>query len=413
MSPPRIVSTRTLILGATVVAVLAAVGGYGLGLARRAPTPASAPMAERKVLYWYDPMVPAQHFDKPGKSPFMDMQLVPRYADEGAGDGAAASGVSVDPRGAQSLGMRLARAEMTSPAAGLTLPGAIDFNQRDIAIVQARSAGFVQRVHGHAPGDLIAAGAPLVEVLYPDWAGAQGEYLAVRRTGDMPLIAAARARLMLAGMPEALIAAIERGGRVQTTTTIRAPIGGVIQTLDARVGMTLSPGQTVAQINGLSTVWLTLSVPEAQAGLIRIGQPASAHLAALPGETFSGRVGAILPAAQVDSRTLQVRVELDNRDGRLRPGLFATASFGGDATLILTIPSEAVIRTGRRDLVMLAQGGGRYQPVEVRVGRRAGDRTQILAGLDAGDQVVASGQFLLDSEASLAGLETRPLETAR
>ena len=165
----------------------------------------------------------------------------------------------------------------------------------------------------------------------------------------------------------------------------------------------------MAQISGLATVWLTLSAPEAQAGLIRIGQSVSAQLPAFPGETFSGRVSAILPAAQADSRTLQVRVELANRGVRLRPGMFATASLAGDAAPVLTVPSEAIIRTGRRDLVMLAQGGGRYQPAEVRVGRQAGDRTEILAGLSAGDQVVASGQFLLDSEASLAGLEPRPL----
>ncbi|MDR7232618.1 Cu(I)/Ag(I) efflux system membrane fusion protein [Caulobacter sp. BE264] len=333
--------------------------------------------------------------------------MVPRYADEGAGT--SAPGVAVDPRGAQTLGMRLARAEMTSLASGLTIPGSIEFNQRDLAIVQTRTAGFVQRVYGHAPGDIVAAGAPIADLFNPDWASAQTEYLAVRRIGDPRLTAAARSRLTLLGMSQSLIAAVEHGGKAQTTSTVRAPIGGVIQTLDVRAGMSLAAGQSLAQISGLATVWLTLSAPETQAGQIRIGQSVSAQLPAFPGETFSGRVSAILPATQADSRTLQVRVELANRGGRLRPGMFATASVGGEAAPVLAVPTEAVIRTGRRDLVMLAQAGGRYQPAEVRVGRQAGDRTEILAGLSAGDQVVASGQFLLDSEASLAGLEPRPL----
>ena len=407
MSRATTLSPRSLIAGAAAIALLAAAGGYGLGQWRKAPVPAAGDAPGRKVLYWYDPMVPAQRFDKPGKSPFMDMQLVPRYADEAAS--AASPGVAVDPRGAQTLGLRLARAEMTPLASGLTVAGSIDFNQRDLAIVQTRTAGFVQRVYGHAPGDIVAAGAPIADLLNPDWAGAQTEYLAVRRVGDPRLTAAARSRLVLAGMSEPLIAAVERGGRVQPISTVRAPIGGVIQTLDVRAGMSLTSGQTLAQISGLSSVWLILSAPEAQAGLIKIGQAVSAQLAAFPGETFNGRVSAILPSAQVDSRTLQVRVELANRDGRLRPGMFATASLGSDAAPVLTVPSEAVIRTGRRDLVMLAQGGGRYQAAEVRVGRQAGGRTEILGGLKAGDQVVASGQFLLDSEASLAGLEPRPL----
>jgi len=406
MSRVSPLSTRSLIAGAAAIALLATAGGYGLGQWRRAPAPAAGDAPGRKILYWYDPMVPAQRFDKPGKSPFMDMQLVPRYADESRSD---APGVTVDPRSAQTLGMRLARAEMTSLAPGLTIPGSIEFNQRDLAIVQTRTPGFVQRVYGHAPGDVIAAGAPIADLFNPDWAGAQTEYLAVRRIGDPRLTAAARSRLTLLGMSQSLIAAVEHGGKVQPTSTVRAPIGGVIQTLDVRAGMSLASGQSLAQISGLATVWLTLSAPETQAGLIKIGQSVSAQLLAFPGETFSGRVSAILPAAEADSRTLQVRVELANRGGRLRPGMFATASVGGETAPVLTVPTEAVIRTGRRDLVMLVQTSGRYQPAEVRVGRQAGNRTEILAGLSAGDQVVASGQFLLDSEASLAGLEPRSL----
>jgi Cu(I)/Ag(I) efflux system membrane fusion protein len=176
--------------------------------------------------------------------------------------------------------------------------------------------------------------------------------------------------------------------------------------------MTVSAGQTLAQVTSLATVWLNLAVPEAQAGLVHVGDTARLELTAFPGKTFTGQVTALLPTAQVDSRTLQARVELPNPGGRLRPGMFATAHLGGGARLSLLVPTDAVIATGRRNLVMLAGEKGRYQPVEVRVGREAGGQTEILQGLSAGQRVVASGQFLLDSEASLTGVETRPLAPA-
>jgi Cu(I)/Ag(I) efflux system membrane fusion protein len=175
--------------------------------------------------------------------------------------------------------------------------------------------------------------------------------------------------------------------------------------------MTVNAGQTLAQVSGLATVWLNAAVPEAQAGQVRVGASAHAALAAFPGEAFTGKVIAILPSAQADSRTLTARIELQNPGGRLKPGMFATVHLGGEASPALFIPSEAVIRTGKRALVMIAGDGGRFQPVEVQLGREDGDRTEILAGLGEGQKVVASGQFLIDSEASLSGVEAKPLGT--
>lgn len=391
---------------AIAIALAAGLGGFELGRFRTAP-PASSPPAGRAVLYWYDPMAPAQHFAKPGKSPFMDMQLIPRYGDEAP----AESGVRVSPAATQSLGLRLARVERGPFGQSLDVTGVLEFDQRQVAVVQARSAGFVQRVYGRAPGDVVAAGAPIADLLIPAWGGAQAEYLAIRRGGDARLEAAARQRLRLLGMSQALIDRVALSGQPQPVVVMTTPIAGAIQTLDVRQGMTVAAGQTLAQVNGVGTVWLTAQVPEAQAGRIEVGQPATAQLAAYPGETFQGRISALLPAAQSDSRTLQVRVALPSRGGRLKPGMFATVRLGGEARLALFAPSEALIRTGRRTLVMLAGADGRYQPVEVEAGREDRGRTEILAGLAEGQQVVASGQFLLDSEASLAGLQARPLPT--
>ncbi len=351
--------------------------------------------------YVIDPMIPMERYPGPGKSS-MNMDLIPKYAEETSG-----AGVRIDPASLQNLGGRVVAVTRGTLPSGLTVTGSVDFNQRDVAIVQARASGFVQRVYGRAPGDVVRAGAPIADVLIPDWGGAQAEYIAVRRTGDGRLTQAARHRLVLLGMPDGLISQVERTGRPQTVATISTPTGGVIRTLSVRAGMTVSGGQTLAEISGLGTVWVNAAIPEAMTGQVRPGSSARVTFAAYPGETFVGRVSAVLPEAQGETRTLTARIELANRAGRLKPGMFATVQLGETARPALLVPSEAVIRTGKRTLVMLALDGGRYRPAEVRTGREAGGQTEILAGLDEGEKIVASGQFLIASEASLSGVQAR------
>jgi Cu(I)/Ag(I) efflux system membrane fusion protein len=387
------------------VALFAAAGGYYL--ARHGAAPAGD---ARRVLYWYDPMRPEQHFDRPGKSPYMDMPLQPRYADAGAaaagGDRAAA--VRIDPGITQSLGVRYATVERGPWSQSLDAVGSIVFDQRRVAVIQARAGGFVTSVHARAPGDVLARGAPLVDLLVPDWAGAQAEFIALLKGGDRALIDAARMRLTLLGMPEELIARVETDRQVQTTVTIRAPIAGAIASLDARAGMAVSAGATLAQVNGTATVWLEAAVPEAQGPLAQAGRSVQAQLTAWPAETFTGRVIALLPEANAETRTLRVRIELPNPEGRLRPGMFATVHLqAGPPRTVLQVASEAIIRTGVRNVVLVAGENGRYTPTEVRLGAEANGRTEIVEGLQAGQKVVASGQFLIDSEASLKGVLAR------
>ncbi|MCJ2187660.1 efflux RND transporter periplasmic adaptor subunit [Novosphingobium beihaiensis] len=392
--------------GGAAIALLAGAAGFGLAALTRAPSEQAAPEnAGGKVLYWYDPMVPNQHFDKPGKSPFMDMQLVPKYA----GDAGSEAGVRIDPALTQSLGMRTAAAHRGTLGGAISATGVIAFNERDVAIVQPRAGGFVQRTYNRAPDDLIRAGAPIADLLIPDWGGAQQEYLAALGTGDAGLASAARQRLLLLGMPASTVADVKKHRRTRTVYTVTAPIGGTISTLDVRPGMTVAPGQTLAQINGLSSVWLDAAVPEAVAGSVSPGQRVTVSLSAFPGETRQGRVKNILPQAADKSRTLTVRIELPNPGLKLRPGMFAQVNFAGKERQALLVPSEAVIQTGKRSIVMLASGKGRYRPAEVRTGQTAGGQTEILAGLSEGEKVVTSGQFLIDSEASLAGMEVRPV----
>lgn len=209
-------------------------------------------------------------------------------------------------------------------------------------------------------------------------------------------------------MPDELIRRVEQRGEPQPRFTVSLPRGGLLQSLDVRTGMTIAPGQTLARVNGLATVWLDVAVPEAYAAWVHPGVRAEARLAGFPGKIITGRVSAILPALNEAARSLQVRVVLPNPGGRLRPGLSAQVRLVSDTQgSALAVPTEAVIRTGKRTLVMVAGENGRFAPVEVTPGPEVGERTVIEAGLAEGQKIVASGQFLIDSEASLGGVLAR------
>jgi len=400
--------TRTgLYIGVTaVVALAAAAGGYWLAMSRMPAMPADAaapapePQPGRKVLYWYDPMSPQQKFDKPGKSPFMDMQLVPKYADEGGDEGT----VSISPRVVQNLGIRTAEARPGSLAPKLTAVGSVEYNERSVVLVQPRANGFIEKLYVRAPLDPVRAGDPLVEILFPEWAAAQEEFLLLRRLSGPDaeaLRSAARQRLVLLGMSEEQIAAVEREGRAHARVTLRAPVSGVVAELGAREGMTVSMGMTLFKIAGLDAVWVVAEVPEVQAGMLVPGAAVEARVPAYPADVFAGRLGAILPEVNAATRTVRARVEVANPAGKLKPGMYATLAFAVRGREGLLVPSEAVIRTGERNVVILAEREGMFRAVDVEVGMESGDSAEIRKGLKAGDRVVVSGQFLIDSEASL------------
>jgi membrane fusion protein, copper/silver efflux system len=394
---------RRLILGLGGILALAAAGyagyRYAMHHSMQAEPGVTADAGGKQVLYWYDPMYPQQKFDKPGKSPFMDMQLVPKYAGEAAEPGT----VSISPQMVQNLGVRSAEAKRGSLAQRFEAVGAVAFNERGVVQLQARAAGFVEKLHARAPLDPVRKGAPLVELLYPEWAGAQEEYLLLRKSGSADLAHAARRRLMLLGMTEAQVAVVERDGRVQDRFTLTAPISGVIAELGVREGSTVMPGATLFRLVDLSTVWVNADVPETQASWVTPGAKVVARVPAYPERAFEGTVGALLPEVNAATRTVRTRIELANPDALLKPGMYATIFFqqGAKRDAVL-VPSEAVIRTGTRDVVIVALGDGRFRAAPVEVGAESGGQSEIRKGLQAGDHVVLSGQFLIDSEASLS-----------
>lgn len=365
------------------------------------------PATGKKILYYHDPMVPGNKFDKPAKSPFMDMMLVPVYADSD-GDG---SKVTVSPRVQQNLGVRTAEVVEGTLSPQVAAVGSVAWNERDQVIVQARATGFVERLFVRATLDRVAKGQPLAELYVPEWVAAQEEFLSVRRmqgTDLAVLVDGARQRMRQVGMSEAQIAGVESNGRTQPRFTLVAPIGGVIAELMAREGMTVMPGATLFRINGTGTVWANAEVPESQAALLRVGAKVQARSPAVPGTAFEGRVQALLPEVNTTTRTLKARLELANPGGRLVPGMFVQMQFMDTrAEKAMLIPTEAVIQTGKRTVVMIAEENGRFRPADVEIGIESDGKTEVKRGLKAGQRVVVSSQFLIDSEASLKGVEAR------
>ena len=365
------------------------------------------PSTGRKVLYYHDPMAPGNKFDKPAKSPFMDMMLVPVYADSDD-DG---SKVTVSSRIQQNLGVRTAEVTEGMLSPQISAVGNIAFNERDQAFVQARATGYIERLHVRATLDRVSKGQALAELYIPDWIAAQEEFLSVRRmqgTDLATLIDAARQRMRQVGMSDEQIQLVESSSKIQPRITLMAPIGGVVVELMAREGVTVMPGATLFRINGLGSVWANAEVPESQAALIRPGTKVQANSVSAPDTNLRGVVQAILPEVNLATRTLKARVELANPGNMLVPGMFVTMQFMDmRETKSLLIPTEAVIQTGRRVVVMLAEGKGKFRPVEVKIGIESNGQTEIKHGLQAGQRVVVSSQFLIDSEASLKGVETR------
>jgi len=397
------------VAGIVLTVIFAAAGGYMLGR-KTSPVVQTASMEnnapkERKVLYWYDPMMPAQHFDKPGKSPFMDMDLVAMYDDEQATPGS----VSIDPKTIQNTGIRTARVTLGAVEQSLETVGYIQPDENRIEVVQSRTAGWVEQLHVKAVNDPVKKGQLLLELYSPDLLAAQEEYLlAVRslhgQVEDKALRLAARQKLSLLGLTDEQVAQLEKRGRPSHRIGIHSPISGIVSELGVRQGAQISTGMNLFSLVDLSSVWVIAEIPEKQGSWVRNGSNVEISVPAYPEKLYQGRVQYVSPQISATTRTLQARVRLDNPRSLLKPGMFAHLTLSDSSKsreLVALVPNEAVIATGKRSVVILSDGEGKFHPVEVKVGRQARGQTEILDGLSEGQTVVVSGQFLIDSESNL------------
>ena len=365
--------------------------------------------SEPKILYWYDPMVPTQHFDKSGKSPFMDMPLIPKYADNG-GESSDNNSVTIREGVAQNLGIRVVKVQTTTFADGISAVGRIEADEHHLYAIQTRSAGFIEHLSVRAVGDTVKAGQKVADIYAPELLAAQQEYLALLNVTGISdvdsLRQAARQRLQLLGMAEGEITNITKTTRANPRIGIYAPASGVVTELLVREGGQILPATNLMQLADLSTVWLVLEIPERDASRLKMGDAVEAQLESLPAQTFSGRIDYLYPTLDSSTRSVRVRVVMANRAGLLKTGMFATATVAGHRRQVVSVPSEAVISTGTRT-VLIVKDGQHFRPVAVSLGAEKNGQSEILQGLQVGEEVVASGQFLIDSEASLNGVLAR------
>jgi Cu(I)/Ag(I) efflux system membrane fusion protein len=396
-------SRREALIASIILAVAVASGLAGYLLAGGGSQQAAQSSAGRKILYWYDPMVPNEHYPGPGKSS-MNMLLIPKYADE-----SASGGIAVSPSMTQNLGIRLARVETRDIAPTIRAVGQVQFDERLISEVQTLTPGFVEALSVRAEGEPVGAGRVIAQVYSPDLLTAEAEYralLSAPGVASFSLRQAARNRLRLLGAPQSLVRRLEHGGAPQRTYPVVTRTSGVVTQIGARPGAQVSLGQSIVTIQGLSRVLIIADVPEASLASIHVGQPAQITLPAYPTETRSGIVDYIFPSLNTPSRTARVRITIPNPGLQLKQGMFANVALRGTGGMAIVVPSEAVIDTGRRQVVVVKRGGN-FVAQEVKIGRDYDQWTEVLAGLQPGEQVVASGQFLIDSEASLQGMISR------
>ena len=396
-----------MIISSLIIGGVISVGVYHYLVSEKK---AETQSTERKVLFWYDPMKPDTKFDKPGKSPFMDMDLVPKYADEGGSDNS--QGIRIDPTQVQNLGLKTEKARTGRLTYSQTIPANVSFNEYQFVIVQARSEGFIEKVYPLTIGDNVKKGAPLVDITIPEWVEAQSEYLLLSGTGGSAVqIKGVLERLRLAGMSEEDIQRLRNTRNIQTRFTIKAPIDGVITALDLRTGMNISKDKVVAQIQGMDPVWISAAVPESIAYLLKDSSQFDVSVPAYPGKTFTIEKWSTLPSLDQTTRTLQVRLRVDNKEELLKPGMNAYLKLSTQSQEMLLIPSQAVIDTGNEQRVITVDGEGRFVPKKIHVLHESRDQTGIGSGLAEGESVVVNGLFLIDSEANIAGALDRMRHT--
>jgi Cu(I)/Ag(I) efflux system membrane fusion protein len=353
---------------------------------------------DREVLYWVAPMDPNYRRDKPGKSP-MGMALVPVYA---SADDAPGNIVSIEPAIVQNLGVRTTTAERTRLWRGINTVGYVDYDESKTSHIHLRTEGWIERLAVESEGERVHKGQRLFDLYSPALVNAQEEFIQALKIGNKGLEQASRARLAALGIPEDQIRQLKKDRRARQTITLYAPQDGVVSMLPVREGMFVKPADLVMSLAELSTVWLLAEVFERQADWVKVGQPAEVRLPYLPGRTWEGRVEYIYPSLDPKTRTLKARLRFDNPDEALKPNMYAHVKiFGGPREDTIVIPLEALIRTGREERVILSLGEGRFESRTVTAGIESGDWVEILKGIDAGEAVVISGQFLIDSEASL------------
>ena len=356
---------------------------------------------EKKILYWVAPMDPKYKRDKPGKSP-MGMDLVPVYAGEGGGGDDSV--VRISPSVVHNLGVRTATVQRQNLERRVDTVGYVGFDETQMSHVHLRTDGWVERLLVKSEGEFVKKGQLLFQYYSPTLVNAQEEFLQTLSSKHKRLVNASKLRLVSLGMRLDQVRRIKSKKKVFQLVSVYAPQHGIVSHLAIREGMWVKPAMDIMTLANLDSVWLQTAVFERQADWIVLGGRVEARLSYLPGEVWKGKVDFIYPTLDPKTRTLKVRLQFDTPNKHMKPNMYAkVAIFGTPMKNILTIPREAVIRSGRGERVIQALGEGRFKSRKIRVGMESMGWVEVLSGLQDGENVVTSAQFLIDSQASLQG----------
>jgi RND family efflux transporter MFP subunit len=372
---------------------------------------------EQKILYWADAMNPGNHYDKPGKAPD-GMDLVPVYEEESPG--AAGQGVpgyapiKISPERLQMMGVTTEKARVMSLEQSIRTVGMITADETRISHIHTKFEGYIEQIYVNYVGQQVSAGQPLFSIYAPELLATQKEYLLALLARDqwqksgtdvqlpgVNLVEAARQRLALWDISPDQIARIEKDREPIRALTVYSPVSGIVSAKTAVQGNRVMPSDTLYEITDLSSVWVLADLYEINVPFVKIGDPATISLSYDPGGVFKGRVSYINPSVDEKSRTVKVRIVLENPSGTLKPDMYADVVFGGQLGYGVAVPDSAVMGTGEREMVFIAKGDGLFEPREVKTGVKVRGFYEIKKGVAAGENVVTGANFLLDSESKL------------
>jgi len=402
---PQIISDtpgKCPICGMDLVPVAGLEHTHEVSMPGKVETQAVQDQSGRKVLYWYDPMKPEQHFDKPGKSPFMDMELAAKYADEVSGSYAGGKPVvTISADALQKMGVRTEKVTKSEFGGGIRATGIITENERTRRDLFSQVEGRVTDLKISAVGDAVKKGQPFYSLYSPELLALQNDYVAALSSGMKDIAAASRKRLKLLGVDDQVLNTIAKTRKAYDEVPFFVPANGILNKLEIHNGSYLMANTAIGSVQDLSTVWVEAAVPESDLPAIKQGDAATVMFTGTTAP-YEAKVDYVYPTITPEARTGKVRLVVDNKDGNLKPAGYATVSFAaGSMQEKVSVPSEAVLRSSTGDHVIIALGDGKFQAHDVKTGAASGGKTEILEGLKEGENVVTSAQFLIDSESSL------------
>lgn len=375
---------------------------------------ASTPSGDRKILYWYDPMHPAYKADKPGIAPDCGMHLVPKYADDETAKMPAGT-VKIAPAKQQLIGVRTASVEREALVRSVRTTGQLAADETKLAHVHVKTSGYIDKVYIDYVGQLVKKGQPLFTVYSPDLVASEEEYLIAKRgakdmgssqfaevsQGSQALLRSTRERLKLWDITDEQIKKLDETGEVTKTLIFYSPVSGFVTDRKAFPQTAITPDMDLYVISDLSTIWVNADVYEYEVPFVKVGQTADMQLSYYAGRTYTGKITYIYPTVDSVARTVKVRIEFPNLNFDLKPQMFANVQLKINYGKQILVPQEAVMDSGEKQYVFVVHDGGVFEPRVIQMGAKLEGKVVVLSGLDAGETVVTSGNFLVDSESRL------------